>query len=169
MPRIHLIIGPVGAGKSTFAIGLSKERRALRIALDEWMTVLFRPDRPATGVMEWYLERTDRCVEQIWRVSESALAAGTDVVLEIGLIRRSDRERFYERVDAAGLDLTVYVLDAERELRRERVARRNLERGATFSMEVPPHVFELASDMWEPPEDVECDDREVRFVGEAYG
>ncbi len=38
--------------------------------------------------------------------------AGANVVLEIGLIQQRDRERFYERLDAAGYDRTVYVLDA---------------------------------------------------------
>ena len=49
----------------------------------------------------------------------------------------------------ASYDLTVYVLDAPRELRRERVQQRNHEKEKTFSMEVPLHIFELtsASDM----------------------
>lgn len=162
--RVHLVIGPVGAGKSTYARALCREHRAVRLTLDEWMTVLFRPDRPADGVMPWYVERADRCVEQIWRVTRSALDAGTDVVLEIGLIRRGDRDAFYARVDAAGVPLTVHVLDAPRDVRRDRVARRNAERADTFSMEVPPHVFELASDLWEAPDDDERADRELRWI-----
>ena len=55
MAKIHLIVGPVGAGKSTFALRLSQERKALFFNLDEWMIALFRPDRPEAGVMEWYI------------------------------------------------------------------------------------------------------------------
>ena len=119
------------------------------------MTVLFRPDRPPTGRIEWYVERADRCIEQIWRVACSAIEASTDVVLEIGLIQRAQRESFYARVDAAALDLTIYVVDAPREVRRQRVRQRNREQGETFSMEVPDDFFELASDLWEPPTDDE--------------
>src|SRR5688500_9099140 len=50
MARVHLIIGPVGSGKSTFALQLARERGALRLNLDEWMALLFRPDRPETGL-----------------------------------------------------------------------------------------------------------------------
>jgi predicted kinase len=164
MARLHLVIGPVGAGKSTFALGLCQRHSAIRLTLDEWMVVLFRPDRPETGILEWYVERAERCVEQIWRVAKTSIEAGHDVVLEIGLIQRRDRERFYERVDAAGFDLSVYVLDAPREVRRQRVEQRNEERGPTYSMMVPPAFFELASDRWEPPDDVECTARGVRFV-----
>ncbi|HEX7152770.1 MAG TPA: AAA family ATPase [Thermoanaerobaculia bacterium] len=164
MARIHLIVGPVGAGKSTFALQLAAQHDAVRFNLDEWMPRLFSPDRPATGVIEWYVERAARCVDQIWSVTQQLLGLGIDVVLEIGLIRRHEREALYARVDAEAFDLTIYVLDAPRELRRERVAHRNIARGATFAMEVPPHIFELASNLWEPPTDVECDGREVRFL-----
>lgn len=162
--RIHLIIGPVGAGKSTFAVDLARTHRALRFSLDAWMTGLFSPDRPAAGVVEWYVERAARCVERICASADEALALGTDVVLEIGLLRRDERDRFYRRAAAAGFDVTVYVVDAPREVRRARVERRNRERGATFSMVVPPAVFELASDLWEPPDDDERGERDTRAV-----
>lgn len=166
MPRVHLVIGPVGSGKSTFASGLSRERSALRLTLDEWMVVLFRPDRPEdpNARFEWYVSRVARCVEQIWRVTDRALEAGTDVVLEIGLVRRQDREAFYSRVDAAARDLTVYVVDAPRQVRRGRVRRRNQEQGETFDMVVPDEIFELASDMWDPPDEDERDLREIRDI-----
>jgi predicted kinase len=164
MAQLHLIIGPVGAGKSTFARQLGREHAALALNLDEWMARLFRPDRPDSGVMEWYQERTDRCIEQIWRLAIGLLAVGSDVVLEIGLIQHSDRQRFYARVDAAGCKLTIFVLDPAREVRRARVQQRNQVQGDTFAMEVPPHIFELASDMWQPPDEEECRGRDVRFI-----
>ena len=159
---MHLVVGPVGAGKSTYVRELCREHAALRLTLDEWMATLFRPDRPETDVMPWYIARTERCLEQIWRVALATLEVGTDVVLEIGLIRRHERESFYARVDALALDLVIHVLDAPREVRRARVEQRNRERGETFSMEVPPAIFELCSDLWEPLDLRETEGREVR-------
>ncbi|MFT3769905.1 MAG: AAA family ATPase [Minicystis sp.] len=170
MARLHLIIGPVGAGKSTFALALSREHRAVRLTLDEWMATLFGADeRPASGRIAWYVERTDRCLEQMWRLAVRMVDLGTDVVLEIGLIQRAAREAFYRRVDDAGLGLTVHVVDAPREVRRARVMARNVEKGETFSMEVPPEFFELASNLWEPPDEAERAAREMRFVGVKGG
>jgi hypothetical protein len=63
-----------------------------------------------------------------------------------------------------GLDLAVHVLDAPREVRRFRVQRRNAERGPTFSMVVPDPVFEMASDMWEPPDEVEQSEFSIEFI-----
>lgn len=165
MATIHLVIGPVGAGKSTFVQRLCREHGAQPLLLDEWMAVLFRPDRPATGLMPWYAERVQRCLDLIWTLTERMLDAGTDVVLEIGLIQRAEREHFYSRVDGAERALRVYLLDAPREVRRERVERRNRERGATFAMVVPPEIFELASDLWQPPDDAERLQREIRDAG----
>jgi predicted kinase len=165
MARLHLIIGPVGAGKSNFGRQLSGELGAVRLTLDEWMAVLFGDDeRPAEGRIQWYMERTARCVEQIWSLSVRLLEIGVPVVLEIGLIQRGARHDFYGRVDAERLDHIVYVVDAERDERRDRVLKRNREKGDTFSMEVPLDFFELASDLWEPPNDEECSERDVRFL-----
>lgn len=162
--RIHLLVGPVGAGKSTFALRLAAQQRAVYLNLDEWMAALFRPDRPDTDVMAWYIERSQRCAEHMWTLTRRIVATGTDAVLEIGLIERDARERFYDRVEAEGTPLTVYVLDAPREVRRERVERRNREQGDTFSMVVPPAIFELASDLWQPVLEGECAGRDVRFL-----
>jgi predicted kinase len=163
--RLHLIIGPVGAGKSTFGNKLSRGIGAVRLTLDEWMARLFGDDeRPAEGRVTWYMERTARCIEQIWSLTEQLMEIDVPVVLEIGLIQRSARQEFYARIDAAELDHSVYVVDADRDVRRQRVIQRNQEKGATFSMEVPPDFFELASDLWEPPDIDECSERDVRFM-----
>ncbi len=144
------MLGPVGAGKSTHARRLAEEHGAVRLTLDEWMTELFSPDRPESGMVEWYVERAARCCARIWCLARALLERGTNVVLEVGLLERRERELFYARLAEAGARVTIHVLDASREVRRERVSARNRERGPTFSMLVPPAIFELASDRWEP-------------------
>jgi uncharacterized glyoxalase superfamily protein PhnB/predicted kinase len=161
---IHLVLGPVGAGKSTYALELAREHRAVRLTLDEWMAVLFRADRPVTDIVPWYLERAARSVEQIWSLAQALHAAGTSAVLEIGLLQRAARLDFYRRVEAAGLPLSVHILEAPRDVRRARVEQRNRSGGPTFSMLVPPEVFELASDLWEPVDPSEGLGRELRVV-----
>ena len=68
-------------------------------------------------------------------------------------------------MDNAGFDSTIHVIDAPRDVRRERVRERTRSKGATFSTVVPSDAFELASDLWEPPSARECEGRDVRFVG----
>lgn len=164
MSTIHLIEGPVGAGKSTFAAQLGLTHGAPRLNLDEWMATLFRPDRPETDFMAWYQERKRRCIEQIWQITCDLLDTGNSVILELGLIQKADREAFYSRVDGSEYALQVYVLDAPEAVRRERVQQRNATRGSTFQMEVPDEIFTLASRMWEAPDEVESRERDIEFV-----
>jgi predicted kinase len=169
MARVHLIEGPVGAGKSTFAQDLSPRIQGVHIALDEWFAQLFSPDRPAADFVPWYVQRKDRLLELIWAHSRRLLAADRDVVLELGLIQRQGRVEFCRRVLAEGCDLRIHVLDAPLEVRRERVQRRNREGGPTFFMNVPDHVFDLASKLWEPPDEDECSEFRVEFHGSRQG
>ncbi|MEZ4450543.1 MAG: ATP-binding protein [Nannocystaceae bacterium] len=166
MAHIHWILGPVGSGKSTYSLRLARERAALRLNLDEWMSSLFSPDRPPEGVIPWYAERAARCVDQIWRIAARALEIDRDVVLEIGMIQRRERAGFFPRLDASGHPLTIHLIDAPRALRRERVLARNQAQGSTFSMVVPPAIFELASDLWET---LDNDERRGREVVEVDG
>ncbi len=161
MAEIHLVEGPVGSGKSTFGAQLSQRLAAPQLVLDDWMATLFRPDRPDTEVMAWYLERKERCIQQIWQTACAIADLGGPVVLELGLIQKQARLSFYNRVDEAGHELTVHVIDAPREVRQQRVRARNEQQAATFSMVVPDEIFEMASDVWQPPDAQECEERRV--------
>jgi predicted kinase len=164
MMPLHLVLGPVGSGKSTYAGELARKEHALRLTLDDWMSTLFRPDRPDVGVMEWYQERSRRCLEQMWKIIETSTQDGIAVVLEAGLVQRRERTPFWAKADALGAPLVVHLLDAPRAVRRARVLRRNLDKGPTYAMDVPAHIFELASDMWEALSDAERQNRDVRTV-----
>jgi predicted kinase len=167
MPRVHVIEGPVGAGKSTFASSLALRTRGVHMALDEWFVRLFSPDRPEGNFVPWYLERKDRLIELIWDHSRRILGSGSDVILELGLIQRQQRSEFCRRIRADAFDMVLYVLDEPRDIRRERVQLRNIEKGSTFSMVVPDHIFEVASDMWEEPDDIEQSEFAIEYVASS--
>lgn len=169
MAKIHLVEGPVGAGKSTYAVSLASRIGGVHVVLDEWFARLFSPDRPDADFVQWYIERKERLINLIWNHARALLEAGTNPVLELGLIQRQSREAFYERVRAAGAELVVYVLDAPRDVRRERVRRRNLERGSTFFAVVPDYIFEMASDLWDPPDEDEIAENRIQLVSTPIG
>lgn len=167
MSRVHLIEGPVGAGKSTFGAALAASSNGVHIPLDEWFATLFSPDRPGGDFVPWYVERKERLLGLIWNHSRRILASGRDVVLELGLIQQQPRIQFCRMITNEGFPPHIHVLDAPLEIRRARVQRRNEERGPTFSMVVPDHVFEMASKLWESPDELECEEFEVSFVTEG--
>ncbi len=164
---IYLIEGPVGAGKSTYAKQLSQRHNALHLNLDEWMVVLFRPDRPEVDFLQWYNERKQRCVEQIWATALNCNQAGIAVVLELGLVQQADRIAFYRRAADADLDLRVVILDAPRKERMARVQKRNLEQGDTFQMLVSDEIFAMADAAWQAPDDQELQLRSIILIDTA--
>jgi predicted kinase len=164
MPIVHLIEGPVGAGKSTFAAALASRTGGVHIALDEWFANLFSPDRPTVDFVPWYIERKERLIELIWSHGQQILASERDVILDLGLIQREPRVEFCCKVRDCGYAPVIHVLNAPVDVRRERVRRRNTERGATFSMAVPDHIFDIASKLWGMPDEIECEEFEVEFV-----
>ncbi|XOV83114.1 MAG: AAA family ATPase [bacterium] len=164
---IFLIEGPVGAGKSTYARHLAERHKALHLNLDEWMVVLFRPDRPEADFLQWYTNRKDRCIEQIWATALKCNQMDIAVVLELGLVQQADRIAFYDRATDAGIDLQVMVLDAPREERMARVQKRNLEQGDTFQMLVSDEIFAIADAAWQAPDDREFQQRCITMIDTA--
>ena len=149
---LHVIFGPSGAGKSTYAKHLARRAPAIHFAIDEWMARLFAPDMPEPLEFEWMMERVERCEAQIWSTAAAAMAAGSSVVLDLGLMRRSDRARVAQIAEACELPLQFHFVTAPQEVRRARVLDRNEVRGDTFSIEVTPDMFAFIEGIYEAPE-----------------
>src|ERR1700687_3301862 len=97
---LHVIVGPCGAGKTTYAHTFARREKAAAFILDDWMARLFGPDMPEPLEYAWMLERVGRCEAQIWSTAAAVLATGSPAILDIGLMRRSDRARVKEIADA---------------------------------------------------------------------
>ena len=154
---LHVIFGPSGAGKTTYANAFARREKAVAFILDEWMARLFAADMPEKIEYDWMVERVGRCEAQIWSVAAGVLAAGTPVILDIGLMRRADRARVREIAEATGLPLQFHFVTASTETRKARVAERNVVRGENFALEVTPEMFEFVEGVFEPPTPEELD------------
>ena len=93
-------------------------------------------------------------------------AAGVSPILELGLIQRQARMHFYDRASREGAAIRVQLLDAPPDVRWERVQRRNETRGETFSMAVSRQVFDVASAMWEPPDEDEIREHGIEVLAQ---
>ena len=152
---LHFLIGPVGAGKTTTARALSLRSGGLLLDCDEWMVRLFGADtRPSQGVLDWYLERRERCRSLLWDTALSLARTNTPVYLELGLILADERALYFSRATDAGIHFQVLLVSAPRELRRRRVMERNAACDKNTQM-VPPEFFERASDHWQEPSEQE--------------
>lgn len=162
MAILHMIEGPVGAGKTTFANDLGRDLQSPPLILDAWFVTLFLADKPDQGLWDWYAVRKTRCVDQITEVAKGLIANGHDAIVELGLIRRNARLDYYAQLEAMQLRYVVHFLDAPQPERLARVRQRNTEKGVTYAMTVSDDVFATASKMWESPDTAECIGRDIR-------
>ena len=152
---LHVIFGPSGAGKTTYAHTFARREKAVAFILDDWMAKLFAPDMPDPIEYEWMIERVQRCEAQIWSTAASVMAAGTSVVLDLGLMRKADRDRVAEIAVACELPYQFHYVTASKEARRARILERSEAGRDGFGTAVTPDMFDFAEGVFEAPDATE--------------
>ena len=155
---IHLICGPIGAGKTTVAHIVSEKCGAIRFSEDEWLNRLFVPDapeglldQPIEDIASWAVEKYQRCRGQIWKICDQLLAQDLSVVLDGAAANKEQRDLIRKKAQQHGVDFQLHYVTAEVETRRKRIVERNAEKGKTFSLEVTPEMFDKMEVFFEAP------------------
>jgi predicted kinase len=150
---IHLVCGSTGAGKTTYALGLSARLGAIRFSIDEWMTALYWMDAPQPISAPWAMERVERCNKKIWDLAAQIAARGIACVLDLGFSQFKYRSKIAQAAQAAGLGVQLHFLDVPAEERWRRVEARNADRGrsAQLKFDVTREMFDYVEGIWEPP------------------
>ncbi|WP_125561710.1 AAA family ATPase [Pseudoalteromonas rubra] len=157
MARLILVCGPIGAGKTTYSISLCKELGAVKFSIDPWMQTLFAKDMQSLD-FSWMMERVGRCHEQIWEVCEQILSLDGSVVLDLGFTTKALRDLFVGKASELGIRAEIHYLDAQKETRRKRVAKRNIEKDSkVYSFEVTDMMFDFMEPKFEAPADSELE------------
>jgi predicted kinase len=148
---IHLLHGPVGSGKTTFARLLERDRRAVRFSPDEWMCSLYGENPPAERFQD-YLERI---LAVIWQIVARLVELDVDVVLDFGFWTRQSRDEARERARKLGAAVKLYQLTcSEPEMRRRVLARTAaMPPGALWINEAAIDLFRLRLEPLGPDED----------------
>jgi len=149
MPNIHIVFGPLGAGKTTYAQKLSVDENAVCFSVDQWMVNLFGPDMPTSPNFEWVVERVKRCEHLIWLTAKAVASNGSDVVLDLGFMKVASRVEFVALANQAGIHVKTHFIHASSETRRVRVIERNKNKGDTFAFHVSPNIFDFMESQFE--------------------
>jgi predicted kinase len=118
-PRLILICGLPGSGKTMLARVLESRLCAVRFCPDEWMEAL---------ALDIYDEGRREKVEALqWVWAQKLLALGLTAILEWGTWGRSERDTLRLRARALGAAVELHYLSAPADVLFDRIQRRGKE------------------------------------------
>jgi len=120
-PIAHIIVGFIGAGKTTFAKKIEAETGAVRFTKDEWMVRLFGN----TPFDEKFAEFDNRMASLSRDVALRCLKAGISVVIDEGFWEKELRDEIRKKVLAVGGIPKLYYLEAPFETMKFRTLKRS--------------------------------------------
>jgi predicted kinase len=115
-PRLYLVCGLPGAGKTTRARELARATGAVRLCPDEWLEAL--------GISLIDYDFRFRLEPQLLRHGEELLQAGVGVVVEFGSWSRTEREAIRHIGARTRVATELHFMDAPIEELTERVRER---------------------------------------------
>jgi len=154
---IYLIVGNTGAGKTTHALRLKEEKKAIIFSIDKWNKELFIPDRNAESDLYWFLERIERSETIMMDLILQLESNGVSSILDLGFSKKGYRDKFLNFAKDNNIQSEIHYIDRSPEERWANIIKRNTEKGPTYEIEVTKENFDFMEEWFEAPEGIEYD------------
>lgn len=154
MAEVIMTCGRLCSGKSTYAVRMRNEKRAVVLSIDEITLALFRNE--AGDMLDEYVERTRA---YLYEKSLEIIETGIDVVLDWGFWTAQERKFAREYYGSRGIRCSLHYLDISEEEWERRIAKRNeaVKAGECSAYFVDEGLAQKFRDIFEVPSADEID------------
>jgi predicted kinase len=157
-PLAHIVIGFIGAGKTTFARKLEQETGAVRFTKDEWMVRLFGNTPP----QDTFEEYDTRMASLATDMALKCLTAGVHVIIDEGFWVKEQRDEIRDKVTNVGAVPKFYYLEVPFETMKARTLQRS-ENPPVDSYVIDEDAFNHYWQFFQPP----GKDEEYELINQA--
>lgn len=147
---LYLLSGKIASGKSTVAKTISKEKAAILINQDEWLSSLYPFE---INNIEDYSKCFRRLTKVLGKLVVDVLGKGQNVVLDFPANTIEVRKWMKSLVDLSGANNELHVLNVSDSVCIQRLQKRNKEGDHPYS--VSDEEFERFSNYYSEPENAE--------------
>ena len=157
MPKIILLCGPCGCGKTVYAEKLRAAGNAFVLSSDELMLTLF----DSCLGRERHQDMQSRCRSFLLRQAEALFALNLTVVLDFGFWSRAERKETKRYFAARGIPARLVFLDAPYDVITRHLEQRNrlAESGKLRAYHIDAEKRARFDSWFEAPAPEEIDER----------
>jgi len=145
--KLIFFCAKMGAGKSTKALDLSKNKPNILLSEDEWLSALY-PNKIQS--LDDYIHYSNLLKPQIKKIVGSILASGVDVIMDFPANTKKQRAWFKSIIETHKVKHELYYLDVTDEVCLKQIENRRIEQPDRKNTDTP-EIFEAVTRYFEAP------------------